>query len=175
MRFTGTCLPGVFVIDPELAGDDRGSFTRTFCAEEFAAHGLNPAVAQCSTSFNHRRGTVRGLHYQLAPYAECKLVRCIRGAIYDVAVDLRRDSPTHRRWVSIELSQENGRMMFIPEGLAHGFQTLEDDTEVAYQMSQRFVPSHYRGVRYDDPVFGVEWPLPVTVISERDRGYVSAA
>jgi dTDP-4-dehydrorhamnose 3,5-epimerase len=171
MRFTDTFLAGVVVIDPEPAADERGAFTRTFCTEEFAARGLNSAVAQCSTSLNHRRGTLRGLHYQLAPHAECKLVRCTRGSIYDVAVDLRPDSPTYRRWLSVELSGENGRMLYIPEGLAHGFQTLEDDSEVAYQMSRGFSPEHYRGVRFDDPAFGVNWPFPVSVISERDLGY----
>lgn len=171
MIFTETEIAGVVVIDPEPAGDARGSFARTFCAQEFALHGLEPAVAQCSVSHNRHRGTVRGLHYQLAPHAECKLVRCPRGAIYDVAVDLRPKSPTYLGWTATELSPDNGRMLYVPEGVAHGFQTLRDDTEVAYQMSVEFHAESYRGARFDDPAFGIEWPLPVSAISERDRGY----
>lgn len=171
MQFTETVLPGTFEIEREPARDERGAFARTFCAREFASRGLNTAVAQCSTSLNHLRGTLRGLHYQLAPHAECKLIRCTRGSIYDVAVDLRPESPTYRRWAAVELSVLNGRMIYIPERVAHGFQTLEDDSEVAYQVSQEFKPSLYRGVRFDDPAFGIAWPVEVRVISDRDRGY----
>jgi dTDP-4-dehydrorhamnose 3,5-epimerase len=171
MHFTETILPGMFEIELEPARDERGAFARTFCAREFASRGLNAAVAQRSTSLNHLRGTLRGLHYQLAPHAECKLIRCTRGSIYDVAVDLRPESPTYRRWAAVELSALNGRMIYLPEGIAHGFQTLEDDSEVAYQMSQEFQPSLYRGVRFDDPAFGIAWPVEVRMISDRDRGY----
>jgi dTDP-4-dehydrorhamnose 3,5-epimerase len=171
MRFTETALPGAFVIDPEPARDERGAFTRTFCVGEFASHGLNSTVAQCSVSQNHSRGTLRGLHFQLAPRAECKLVRCARGTIWDVIVDLRPESPTYTGWTGIELSARNGRLLYVPEGMAHGFQTLEDDSEVLYQMSREFEPTAYRGVRFDDPAFAIDWPLAVSTISERDRTY----
>jgi dTDP-4-dehydrorhamnose 3,5-epimerase len=171
MRFTETALPGAFVIDAEPARDERGAFTRTFCVRDFAGHGLNANVAQCSVSLNHSRGTLRGLHFQLAPHAECKLVRCARGTIWDVIVDLRPESPTYTRWTGVELSARNGRMLYVPEGMAHGFQTLEDDSEVLYQMSREFEPTAYRGVRFDDPAFAIDWPLALGTISERDRSY----
>ena len=171
MRFIETELPGAFVIESEPAGDERGEFARTFCADEFRVHGLNPHMAQGSVSVNHARGTLRGMHFQLAPHAECKLVRCVRGAIYDVVIDLRPDSPTYTRWIAVELAQGCNRMVYVPEGMAHGFQTLRDDTEVAYQMSCSFSPEHYRGVRHDDPAFGIEWPVPVSRISQRDRDH----
>jgi dTDP-4-dehydrorhamnose 3,5-epimerase len=169
MRFAETDLPGVVVVVLEAVEDARGSFFRTFCADEFRAAGLDAAVAQSSVSRNVQAGTLRGMHFQAAPHAEHKLVRCARGAVHDVAIDLRRESPTYLRWEAWELSEDNGRMLFVPPGVAHGFQTLRDDTEVAYQMSVPFAPGAYQGVRYDDPTFAVSWPLPVTVISERDQ------
>jgi dTDP-4-dehydrorhamnose 3,5-epimerase len=173
MRFIETPLPGVWIIEPELLGDERGWFARTFDAGEFDARGLDPAVAQCNASFNARRDTLRGLHYQAEPHGESKLVRCVRGAIFDVAVDLRADSPTFRGWHAVELSAERAHALYIPAGLAHGFQTLADDTEVAYQMGQRYVPGAARGVRFDDPAFAIDWPKPhaARTVSERDRSY----
>jgi dTDP-4-dehydrorhamnose 3,5-epimerase len=171
MRFTETKVAGAWLVEPELLADERGFFARTWCAEEFADHGLNPRLAQANISFNHRRGTLRGMHYQAEPHAEAKLVRCTQGAIFDVAVDLRPDSPTHRAWYGVELSADNRAMLYVPEGCAHGFLTLTDATEVAYQMSAPYAPGAGRGVRFDDPAFGIEWPGEVLVINERDRGY----
>jgi dTDP-4-dehydrorhamnose 3,5-epimerase len=172
MKRTPTSLPGVYLIEPERLADERGFFARTFCTEEFSAWGLDPRVAQCSVSFNPKPGTLRGLHYQAPPHAECKLVRCTRGAIYDVAVDLRRDSPMFRRWFAAELSCENRLAMYIPDGVAHGFQTLAVSTEVLYQISGTHVPDSARGVRWDDPAFGIDWPSAVErLISPRDRTY----
>jgi dTDP-4-dehydrorhamnose 3,5-epimerase len=173
MRFTQTPLPGVVVVEMDLLGDERGWFARTFDAEEFEAHGLNPAVVQCSASFNSRRDTLRGMHYQAEPHGESKLVRCVRGAIFDVAVDLRTDSTAFCAWHSVELSAENGRALYIPAGLAHGFQTLTDDCEVLYQMAHRYVPDAARGVRWDDPAFEVEWPEPLNerTMSDKDSSY----
>jgi dTDP-4-dehydrorhamnose 3,5-epimerase len=157
------------VIEPERRADERGFFARTWCQQEFSARGLNPRVVQCGTSFNSRQGTLRGLHFQIAPREEAKLVRCTHGAVYDVAVDLRTDSPTFHEWFAAELTAENGRMMYLPEGCAHGFLTLADDTEVFYQMSQAYHPESSRGVRWDDPALAIRWPRDVQVISERDR------
>jgi dTDP-4-dehydrorhamnose 3,5-epimerase len=172
MIFRETPIAGAVLIELELLADERGSFARTFAAEEFEAHGLEARVVQCNTSTNVRAGTLRGLHYQAAPHAEAKLVRCVRGSIYDVVVDLRPESPTYCAWHGVELSASNGRELFIPTGLAHGFQTLEDDTEVLYQMSEAYSAEHARGVRWDDPVFGIEWPeTDARTISERDRDY----
>ena len=171
MIFTPTPVAGAFVIDVERIADERGFFARTFCAREFAAHGLNPRVVQCSVSFNRTKGTLRGLHFQRPPHAEAKLVRCTRGALFDVIVDLRPDSPTFRQHFGIELSARNGKMPYVPEGCAHGFQTLEDDTEVLYQMSEFFAPEAGGGVRWNDAAFGIQWPLAVAVISERDRTF----
>jgi dTDP-4-dehydrorhamnose 3,5-epimerase len=171
VRFTETPLAGAFVIELDLMADERGHFARTFDREEFEAHGLDPAVVQCNTSFNTRRGTLRGMHYQADPDGEAKLVRCTRGSIFDVAVDLRPDSGSYCRWFGTELSADNGRMLYIPVGMAHGFQSLADGAEVHYQMSHHYVPEQGRGVRYDDPAFGIEWPLPDPIVSERDRGY----
>lgn len=168
MIFHPTAVAGVFHIEPERLEDERGFFARTFCLEEMAAHGLAPVVSQASVSFNHRRGTVRGLHLQAPPRQEPKLVRCTAGAIFDVAVDLRPDSPTFRRHVAVELSARRGNQLYLPGGVAHGFQTLTDDAEVYYQMAQRYSPEHAGGYRYDDPAFAIPWPEPVTVISERD-------
>ena len=173
MRFTRTALPGVWVIELDLLGDERGWFARTFDAEEFAGHGLNPAVAQCNASFNARRDTLRGMHYQAEPHGESKLVRCVRGAIFDVAVDLRPDSASLCRWHGVELSAASARALYIPAGMAHGFQTLTDDCEVLYMMGERYAPEGARGVRWDDPAFAIEWPAPHAerIISERDRSY----
>jgi dTDP-4-dehydrorhamnose 3,5-epimerase len=156
--FRETPVAGSYIVELERSEDERGFFARTFSVDEFAAHGLETRVDQCSTSFNAKRGTLRGLHYQAAPHGEAKLVRCTRGTIHDVAVDLRPDSPTYLRWVGAELSAENGRALFVPEGCAHGFQTLEDASEVLYQIAGPYVPEAARGVRWDDPAFGIEWP-----------------
>ncbi len=173
MRFLETPLPGAWVIELEELGDERGWFARTFDSEEFESRGLNPAIVQCNASFNARAGTVRGMHYQAEPHGESKLVRCVRGAIFDVAVDLRADSPVRCRWHGVELSGENRRAFYIPAGLAHGFQTLTDDCDVLYQMGHRYVPEAARGVRFDDPAFGIEWPRPPgqRILSDRDRSY----
>jgi dTDP-4-dehydrorhamnose 3,5-epimerase len=175
VRFTETPLRGAFVIEVDLLRDERGYFARTFDVAEFAEHSLDALVVQCNTSFNTRRGTLRGMHFQAEPDGEAKLVRCTRGSIYDVAVDLRPGSETYRRWFGTELSAANGRMLYIPVGMAHGFQTLEDDTEVSYQMSHYYVPEQSRGVRFDDPAFEIDWPLPDPIVSERDRQYADFA
>lgn len=171
MKFKKTALEGVVVIELEPHVDERGSFARTFCAREFEAEGLISTIAQRNESFNPRRGTVRGLHYQLPPYGETKVVSCPRGAIYDVVIDIRPASPTFCRWLAFELSEVNRRALYVAEGFAHGFQTLSDDTLVQYQMTEFYHPESSRGLRHDDPYFGVAWPLPVAVISERDRSY----
>ena len=171
MIFRSTSIGGVWVIEPERLEDERGFFARTWDPEEFEARRLNPQLAQCSISFNRERGTLRGLHYQAPPYAEAKLVRCTAGAIFDVAVDLRPDSSTFRDWSGVELSAENRLALYVPEGCAHGFLTLGDDSEVHYQISQPYVPDAARGVRWDDPAFAITWPGEVVVINERDRSY----
>lgn len=171
MLFKPLIIPGAFVIDLELVWDERGFFARTFCREEFEIRGLIAEFVQCSLSFNIRRGTLRGMHYQAAPHGEAKLVRCTRGAIYDVLLDLRPSSPAHLQWEAVELSADNRRMVYIPEGVAHGFQTLEDETEIFYQMSQPYAPDAARGVRWDDQAFGIDWPPAERTISLRDRTY----
>lgn len=171
MIFTETKLPGAFVIELEPHADQRGFFARTFCRKEFEAHGINAHVEQCNISFNKRKGTLRGMHFQVAPFAEAKLVRCTWGSIYDVIIDLRPSSPTFKQYFAVELSAKNRTMLFIPEGFAHGFQTLRDDTEVFYQMAQSFSAEHARGVRWNDPAFGIEWPEDERIIIERDRNY----
>jgi dTDP-4-dehydrorhamnose 3,5-epimerase len=171
MTFRETKLPGVFEIHLEPKSDDRGFFARAWCVKEFEAHGLNPRLVQCNASFNYKKGTLRGMHYQEAPYAETKIVRCTQGAIHDVVLDLRPQSPTFKKWIATILSAENRRMLYIPEGCAHGFLTLRDQTEVFYQMSEFFHAESARGVRWDDPAFGIAWPTKVKVISERDRTY----
>jgi dTDP-4-dehydrorhamnose 3,5-epimerase len=176
--FRETEVAGNYIVEPERLEDERGFLARTFSTDEFAARGLDDRVAQCSTSFSPTLGTLRGLHYQAAPHGEAKLVRCTRGAIYDVAVDLRPDSPSYLRWCGWELSADNGRALFVPEGCAHGFQTLMDDTEVLYQMSTPYVPEAARGVRWDDPAFGIEWPPAPPggrTIAARDAGYTDFA
>jgi dTDP-4-dehydrorhamnose 3,5-epimerase len=169
--FTATAIGGAWLLDPEPLADERGFFARTFCERELAAHGLDARVAQCSIAWNPERGTVRGLHYQMPPHGEAKLVRCTRGAIHDVVVDLRPASPTFKRHVAVELSAENRRQLYVPPGCAHGYQTLAADSEVSYRMSMPYEPGAGRGVRWDDLAFGVTWPLPVTLISERDRSW----
>jgi dTDP-4-dehydrorhamnose 3,5-epimerase len=171
MIFTETALKGAFLLDPEPKADARGFFARTFCVEEFKARGLDPRVAQCNISFNRRRGTLRGMHWQVAPRAESKLVRVTQGAIFDVIIDLRQQSPTFKRHFSVELSAANRRMLFIPEGFAHGFQTLADDTEVFYQMSEFYSADCARGVRWNDPAFAIRWPLPDPILNDRDRSW----
>ena len=171
MRFRESPLAGLFVIDVEPAEDDRGFFARTYCAAAFVERGLDPAVAQSSIAYSARKGTLRGMHYQRAPHAETKLIRCTRGAVHDVAIDLRPDSPTFRRWFAAELTAANRRMLYIPEGFAHGYLTLEDETEISYQMSTPYHPEAAEGVRWDDPAFAITWPIEVAVIAERDRDY----
>jgi dTDP-4-dehydrorhamnose 3,5-epimerase len=171
MIFTESALPGVLIVDIERLADERGFFARTYCAEEFAARGLVSSLSQCSVSFNARRGTLRGLHIQAAPHAEHKLVRCTAGAVFDVIVDVRPESPHYRRWLSLELTAENRRAAFVPPGFAHGFITLSDDAEVYYMISVPHAPAHARGFRWDDPAFGIQWPLTPTVISPRDANY----
>ena len=169
MIFTETKLKGAFIVELERREDQRGFFARTFCQREFQEHGLNPHVAQCNMSSSKRKGTLRGMHFQAAPYEEAKLVRCTRGAIYDVVVDLRPESPTYKQWAAVELTADNHCMLYIPEDCAHGYQTLVDDTEICYQTSNFYAPDYARGVRYDDPEFRMSWPLPVESISDADR------
>ena len=169
MRFTETDLLGAFVIDLEPHEDDRGFFARAFCQHEFQEHGLNPVVAQGNLAFNRRKGTVRGMHFQIPPAAETKLVRATRGAIVDKIVDLRPESPTYLQHISIELSEGNHRALYVPERFAHGYQALVDDAETSYQVGEFYSPANERALPHDDPRLGLEWPLPVTVISEKDR------
>jgi dTDP-4-dehydrorhamnose 3,5-epimerase len=171
MIFHETKLPGVFEIQLEPKPDDRGFFARCWCEKEFEANKLNPKLVQCSISFNSRKGTLRGMHYQEAPYRETKLVRCTSGSLFDVVLDLRPDSPTYRDWVAVLLTPANHHMVYVPEGCAHGLLTLEDNTEVFYQMAEVFNAESARGVRWDDPAFRISWPSAVEVISERDRTY----
>lgn len=170
MRFSPTEIPGAFVVDLEPSSDDRGFFARQWCGRELAAHGLVDRLAQTSLSFNRARGTLRGMHYQAAPHGETKLVHCTRGAIFDVIVDLRPGA-AHCRWAGYELSARDRRMLYVPDGVAHGFLSLEDDTEVQYFISTYFEPSAARGVRYNDPAFAIRWPGPAQVISPRDASY----
>jgi dTDP-4-dehydrorhamnose 3,5-epimerase len=172
MIFAETKLAGVYTIDMQCLKDERGFFGRSFCRNEFFERGLNPEVAQCNISFNRYAGTLRGMHYQEAPFAEDKLVRCTRGNLYDVVVDLRRESPTFKQWIALELSADNWRMLYIPKGCAHGFLTLADNTEIVYQMSEFYHPESGRGVRWNDPAFGIEWPERNRVMmSEKDRNW----
>lgn len=171
MIFTETKLKGAFIIELELREDERGFFARSWCRQEFEAHGLNIRLAQCNISFNKRKGTLRGMHYQLAPHAEAKLVRCTRGAIYDVIIDLRPDSSTFKQWISLELSAENHRMLYVPEGFAHGYQTLENNTEIFYQVSEFYHPESERGVRWNDPAFSINWPWEEPTISAKDLSF----
>lgn len=171
MIFIETKLTGAYIIDLQKLEDERGFFARSFCRREFESHGLNPNVVQCNVSFNDKRGTMRGMHYQVKPFEEAKLVRCTRGSIYDVIVDLRPESPTFKIHFGLELTAHNRLALYIPEGFAHGFLTLEDNTEVFYQMSEFYAPETARGFRYDDPFFAIPWPQEIQVISDRDRTY----
>jgi dTDP-4-dehydrorhamnose 3,5-epimerase len=171
MLIRETGLRGAFTIDLEAIEDDRGFFARSWCAQEFAAAGLESRLCQCNISFNSRKGTLRGMHYQLAPHEEAKLVRCTAGAVYDVIVDIRPDSQSFRKWLAFELSAANRRALYVPPGFAHGFQTLEDNTEVFYQMSEFYHPEAAAGFRWNDPAIGIEWPAAQATISARDRAY----
>lgn len=171
MKFIETKLKGAYIIEPERLEDERGFFARTFCQKEFEAQGLNPKLVQCSISYNKHRGTLRGMHYQVAPMAESKLVRCTKGAIYDVIIDMNPQSPTYCQWIAVELNNENRNMIYIPEGFAHGFQTLENDTEVFYQMSEFYAPEYAKGVRWDDPAFEIKWLISNPILSEKDISY----
>jgi dTDP-4-dehydrorhamnose 3,5-epimerase len=172
MEFEPTTLAGVWIVTPDVFDDDRGQFVLSWKPSEFAERGLETAIAQASTAVTHARGSIRGMHYQTAPFEEAKVVRVTRGAIFDVAVDLRPDSPTYLRWVGVELSDTNRKIMYIPKGCAHGYQTLTDDTAVFYFVSAAYSPPHQRGVRWDDPAFGIAWPLGApTRINERDASY----
>ena len=171
MLFTETKLKGAFIIDLEHREDSRGFFARSFCAKEFEEHGLKPTVAQCNLSYNHKKGTLRGMHYQVPPAAETKLVRCTRGAIYDVIVDMRPESPTYLSHIGVELSEDNRRALYVPELFAHGYLALTDGAEVTYQVGEFYTPGYERGLRYDDPILGIEWPIEIAVISEKDAAW----
>ncbi len=171
MIFTESELQGAYIIDLEEKHDHRGFFARTFCAQEFEAHGLKSVVAQCNLSFNHKQGTLRGMHYQISPAAETKLVRCTQGAIYDVIIDMRPESPTFLSHFGVELTAENHRALYIPEMFAHGYQALTDGAEVMYQVGEFYTPGYERGLRYDDPFFNIRWPREVTEISEKDSNW----
>ena len=173
MNFAPTPLDGVWLIEVQRIEDPRGFFARSFCQQEFAARGLNPRIAQSNVSFNRRQGTLRGMHYQAPPHAECKVVRCTQGRIWDVALDLRKGSKSFRRSYGVELSAENRRALYIPEGVAHGFQTLVENSEVLYLMSASYHAESARGVRWNDPAFGIDWPLPDPHLSERDTNFLS--
>jgi dTDP-4-dehydrorhamnose 3,5-epimerase len=172
MQFTETKLAGAFIIDLERREDERGFFARAFCQHEFAEHGLNTRIAQSNVAFNRDAGTLRGMHFQFPPAAETKLVRCTRGAIVDMIVDVRPESPSYLEHVAVELSAENGRALYVPERFAHGYQVLADETETSYQVGEFYAPEVEGGLRYDDPRLGLEWPLPVLEMSEKDRGWL---
>lgn len=171
MIFTPIEIPGACIVDLSPHRDERGFFARSWCADEFARHGLDARLAQCNISFNRERGILRGMHFQAEPHPEPKLVRCTRGAIYDVVLDLRKSSPTYRRWQAVELSQDNRRALFIPAGCAHGFQTLTPESEVLYHMGAAYHADLARGVRWNDPAFGIQWPIASPLLSPRDAGY----
>jgi dTDP-4-dehydrorhamnose 3,5-epimerase len=171
VKFCSTPIAGAYLIELDRMNDERGFFARTFCRDEFAAHGLHREFVQGNVSFNARKGTLRGLHFQARPHEEAKLVSCTRGAIYDVIVDLRRQSSSFRRWASFDLTAENHRLLYIPEGVAHGFQSIEDGTEVSYLMTEMYHPDLARGVRWNDPAFAIHWPIADRIVSARDAGY----
>ena len=175
MKFTETKLKGAFILDIEKHEDPRGFFARIFCQKEFEAHGLMSRVAQTSVSLNFKKGTLRGMHYQMAPHQEAKLIRCATGAIYDVIVDLRKKPATFKQWFGVELSGDNYKMLFIPEGFAHGLVTLTDNTQILYQMSEFYAPGFDRGFRYDDQAFGIQWPVKIAELSEKDASWPSFA
>lgn len=171
MKFIETKLKGAFIVDVERKQDHRGFFARTFCAREFATYNINSTVAQCNLSFNYRKGTLRGMHYQIPPATETKFIRCTKGAIYDVIVDMRPESSTYLQHIGVELTAENHRALYVPGMFAHGYQTLADETEVIYQVSEFYTPNTERGLRYDDPSLEIDWPLPVSEISEKDTNW----
>jgi dTDP-4-dehydrorhamnose 3,5-epimerase len=171
MIFTQTELKGAYIIELEKLEDERGYFARSWCQREFEAQGLDTRLVQCNISLSRKKGTLRGIHFQLPPFTETKLVRCTRGALFDVIIDLRPDSPSFLKWIGVELTALNGKMMYVPKGFAHGFQTLEDDTEVFYQMSEFYAPDYARGVRWNDPLLRIRWPGEVTIISAKDQTY----
>ena len=173
MIFTETKIKGVYIIEPELLTDERGFFARSFCKEEFQKHGLDTDIVQCNISYNKKKGTLRGMHYQVPPFEEAKIVSCTKGSIYDVVVDLRRDSLTYCQWVATDLSDKNFKMIYIPRGCAHGFQTLEDNTRIYYQMTEFFRPEYAQGVRWDDSVFKIDWPISKLTISHKDQSYLN--
>jgi dTDP-4-dehydrorhamnose 3,5-epimerase len=169
--FSETKLKGAFVIEIQKLTDNRGFFARSWCQNEFSEHGLTARILQVNISYNIKKGTLRGMHYQATPYEETKLVRCTKGAIYDVIIDLRPDSPTYSQWIGVHLTADNYKMLYVPENFAHGFQVLEDNTEATYQVSQFYTPGSERGIRWDDPKFGIDWPMEVRVISEKDESW----
>lgn len=175
MLFKETKLGGAFIIELEPIEDERGFFARSFCAKEFEQHGLNSRIVQCNVSYNRKKGTLRGMHYQVSPYEEAKLVSCMSGAIYDVIIDLRPDSPNYCKWIAVELSANDYKMFYIPENFAHGFQTLKDNTTVFYQMTEFYHPKSAKGIRWNDSAFQIKWPIikEDIIISEKDRGYTS--
>ena len=175
MTFTPTAVQGAWLVALQRLEDERGFFARSFCQREFEAHGLDPRLAQCNVSFNAKRGTLRGLHYQAAPHEEAKVVRCTQGAVWDVVVDLRPGSPTFKRWHGVELDASNRLALYVPAGCAHGFQTLADNAEVLYLMSEFYHPESARGLPWDDPAFGIRWPLAEPILSARDRAFTRFA
>src|SRR5215813_8661293 len=175
MIFTETALSGAYIIDLEPRPDSRGFFARAFCQNEFDAHGLKPVIAQANVAFNHRKGTLRGIHFQFPPAAETKVVRCTRGAILDIIVDLRPESPTFLQHIAVELNEDNHRALYVPERFAHGYQVLADKTETSYQVGEFYTPGCEGGLMYNDPRLGLSWPLPVTVISDKDQAWKTLA
>ncbi len=171
MIFTETNVNGVYVIELEKIGDERGFFARAWCEHEFGQHGLNTNIVQCNSSFCKSKGTLRGLHYQRKPHEEVKVIRCFRGAIFDVALDIRETSPTFRQWTAVELTEQNRKMLYVPEGCAHGYISLTDNTEIYYLVSEFYHPESEGGVRWDDPAFGIDWPVRPTVLSDKDRNH----
>jgi dTDP-4-dehydrorhamnose 3,5-epimerase len=172
MVFSETKLKGAFIINLKRLEDERGFFARTFCQNEFKEHGLNIQIAQANISYNKKRGTLRGMHMQLPPYEESKLIKCTRGAIYDVIIDMRKSSDTYKQWIGVELTAENRQMLYVPEGFAHGFITLKNDAEVSYQMNQFYAPGSEKGFRWNDPAFGIVWPIQQPrVIAEKDKNF----
>ena len=171
MIFAETTLPGAYMVELEKRADERGFFARSWCEKEFREHNLNPRTVQCNISFNKRKGTLRGMHYQVAPAAEAKLVRCTQGAIYDVIIDLRPESETFKRHLGVMLTAESHKILYVPEGFAHGFQALEDNSKVFYQISEYYAPQYARGVRWNDPAFGIDWPIVEPIMVDRDRNY----
>jgi dTDP-4-dehydrorhamnose 3,5-epimerase len=169
--FTETKLKGAFILEVKRIEDERGFFGRSWCKKEMEEHGLNSNVVQANVSFNHKKGTLRGMHFQFSPHQETKLVRCTKGAIYDVIIDLRKDSPTYKQWIGVELTEDNYKMLFVPEDFAHGFITLQDNTAVTYQVTQYYTPGAEGGIRWNDPAMAIEWPIPVEVISSKDKAH----